>query len=291
MYRAADMFEVRDIDEPLETVVLADAGADSYVTLAPARGGMLTRWVLRGRDVFYLDEGTLRDPTKNVRGGNPVLFPSPGKLVGNQYQCKGKRGTLEQHGFARTLPWSVVERGTEAAASVVLRLEANAQTRAVFDWDFTLDYRYALCGPRLRIEQQVVNTGTEAMPFGVGFHPYFRVEQADKANTRIDTTATRAFDAVQQSTVWPQIDLAVPELDLRLVDHGSKPCALHSPKLTITLTGCPEFSHWVLWTVQGKDFVCVEPWTCPADALNSGQGLLEVAPGATATLWLEMAVA
>jgi galactose mutarotase-like enzyme len=174
---------------------------------------------------------------------------------------------------------------------VSLRLEASEKTGAAFDWAFRLDFRYSLRGARLRIEQRIENTGVEVMPFGVGFHPYFRVDQADKVNTRLDTTATHAFDAVAQNTVVPQIDLTLPELDLRLADHGSTPCRLLSPKATITLTGSAEFGHWVVWTLQGKDFVCVEPWTSPANALNSGEGLLEVAPGATVSLWLEIAVA
>ena len=35
----------------------------------------------------------------------------------------------------------------------------------------------------------------------------------------------------------------------------------------------------VLWTQRYKSFVCVEPWTAPADALNTGKGLVQVPPG------------
>ena len=65
--------------EGLESLVLHDTEGNGQLTLAPTRGGMATRLVLGGKDVFYLDEATLADVTKNVRGGNPVLFPQPGK--------------------------------------------------------------------------------------------------------------------------------------------------------------------------------------------------------------------
>jgi galactose mutarotase-like enzyme len=45
----------------------------------------------------------------------------------------------------------------------------------------------------------------------------------------------------------------------------------------------------VIWTLPGKDFVCLEPWTAPANALNSGESLLIVPPGAHRDLWTEIA--
>jgi galactose mutarotase-like enzyme len=40
----------------------------------------------------------------------------------------------------------------------------------------------------------------------------------------------------------------------------------------------------VVWTLAGKDFVCLEPWTAGADALNTGEKLLTLAPGEAKTL-------
>jgi galactose mutarotase-like enzyme len=66
---------------------------------------------------------------------------------------------------------------------------------------------------------------------------------------------------------------------LHLHDHGSSTASLSWAGRTITLACSPEFSHWVVWTLAGKDFVCVEPWTCPGNALNSGDRLLWVGAG------------
>ena len=105
------MFSTAPREDPLESLELRDTDAGSVLVLAPGRGGMATRWTLGGREVFYLDEASLRDPTKNVRGGNPVLFPQPGKLEGDVFERDGKRGSMKQHGFARNLAWTVVRRG------------------------------------------------------------------------------------------------------------------------------------------------------------------------------------
>src|SRR5690349_18135687 len=95
----------------LETITLEDHVAQARVVIAPTRGGMVTRFEVAGRPVLFLDESTLVDETKNVRGGNPVLFPSPGPLAGDRFTREGKPGSMKQHGFARQRAWSVAPRG------------------------------------------------------------------------------------------------------------------------------------------------------------------------------------
>jgi galactose mutarotase-like enzyme len=280
------MFEARLIEGPLPLVELEDRASRSLARLAPSRGGMLTSFRVGDVDVLYLDEATLRDPTKNVRGGNPVLFPSPGKLAGDAWARDGKQGSLKQHGFARNLPWSIERLGTEGAASVTLRLDANEETRAAWPWEFHLAYTYTLRGPAVHIEQRIENGGDSPMPFGAGFHPYFHVPQAEKAHARIPTRATRAFDNTRKETIdFSGLDLTRDEVDLHLVDHGSSSAELVWGERRVTVEGSPEFGRWVIWTLKGRDFVCLEPWTCPGDALNTGEGLLWLAPGEARTLW------
>jgi galactose mutarotase-like enzyme len=43
--------------------------------------------------------------------------------------------------------------------------------------------------------------------------------------------------------------------------------------------------------LAGSDFVCVEPWTARGDALNTGERLIMLAPGATHESWMEIAYA
>lgn len=281
-------FAVEPRADTLETLTLRDIGAGSECVLAPRRGGLATRLVLCDRDIFYLDEATLRDETKNVRGGSPVLFPQPGKLTGDVFVRGAVRGALKQHGFARTSAWKLIATSSVGAASATLELVSNDETRAAYPWDFTLRYTYSLRGNVLRIEQSITNRSDTEMPFGAGFHPYFSVPQREKATTRIGTTATRAFDNVTKTTgAFAPIDLARAEVDLHLVDHGARPCTLEWPSGAIIVRGSAEYTQWVIWTLRDKDFVCVEPWTCPGDALNTGERLLVLAPGETRELWIE----
>ena len=265
---------------------IADAAAGSSVTIAPERGALITSFKVRGRELLYLDQATFLDPSKNVRGGIPILFPSPGKLTDDRWHCDGQSGSMKQHGFARTRAWEV---GDVTPQAVTLTLQPDAATLAEYPWPFVATLQIAIAGPRLRLTMQVDNLGTSTMPFALGYHPYFLV--SDKRNARIDTDATRQFDNVSKAaSAFAGFDLTRDELDLHLLDQSAPSMSLHlGEESAIEVNASPEFAHWVIWTVAGKDYVCVEPWTSPGNALNSGERLQRLAPGESQRSVIEIA--
>jgi galactose mutarotase-like enzyme len=271
-----------------DAIELLDEGARSAVTIVPGRGGIVTRFRVGDREILYLDESTLRDPAKNVRGGIPVLFPSPGRLSGDRFARDGRSGSMKQHGFARDLPWSASTHADADAATATLVLESSDATRAVFPWSFRLTMAVSLRGSRLRLDVLVESTAGEPMPFAFGIHPYFLV--ADKAGARVATRATKAFDNVSKTVVpFHGFDLTAKEVDLHLLDHGGSDSSLEwADGARLDLRASPELTRWVVWTLAGREFVCVEPWTSPADALNTGESLLTADPGSPKRLWVEM---
>jgi galactose mutarotase-like enzyme len=274
-----------------DTVELVDDEARSAVSIVPARGAILTRFRVGERELLYLDEATLRDPAKNVRGGIPVLFPSPGRLTGDRFVRGGRSGAMKQHGFARDLAWETRSVGVTDAPRATLVLRSNDATRAAYPYDFLVAITFSLLGASLRLDVDVENPGGEPLPFAFGLHPYFLVADAGKARARIATKATRAYDNVEKKTVpFHGFDLTAKEVDLHLVDHGSTASELAwGDGSRLAIRGSAELTRWVVWTLAGRDFVCVEPWTAPADALNTGESLIEVPPGGKRSLSVELA--
>ncbi len=267
--------------------MLSLSSGEAGATLYPKRGGLLGQFWVGGRPVLFLDTATLEDTTRKVRGGIPILFPAAGRLSGDRYLRQGKSFPLKQHGFARDLPWTVEDA---EPATARLSLSSSRQTLAQFPFDFRLDFTFSVRASSLRIEQRYENRSPEPMPLHAGFHPYFLVPDAEKGKTEILTKATRAFDGVrEQEVAVSRIDLTAPELSLHLVDHGAASAEIRSPSGTALIRASGEFGHWVVWTLGGRDFVCLEPWTAPADALNTGQKLLWVPPGEAKTLWIDIA--
>jgi galactose mutarotase-like enzyme len=263
-----------------ELIELLDESTDSQVTVAPGRGGLVTSFRVAGRELLYLDPATLNDANKNVRGGIPVLFPTPGKLEQDRWQWGSQSGELKQHGFARNLEFTVA-KADPALAELVLQLTASSATLAVYPWDFLLELRFRLEGKRLSIASRIENRGLHAMPSAIGYHPYFLV--TDKAKAKIHVQATRAFNNVNKLVApFTGFDLTAPEVDLHLLDNPEPAAALDfGDGARLTLRTSSDFSVWVVWTVAGKEYVCVEPWTAPGNALNSGERVTLLQPGAT----------
>ena len=261
----------------MNEIVIADAASGTRASVAAERGGVVTGLEVGGRATLYLDRETLLDVTKNVRGGIPLLFPSPGKLEGDAWA----RGTLKQHGFARNLPWTLVDRSD---ASITLRLASSAITRASYPWDFTAEITYRVEASALRTELRVENRDATPMPFGFGTHAYFAL--TSPASFALTSAATRAFDNVTKREIAfdaRALRLGEAEVDLHLIDHASSSIAFTLDALRVSIDA-PAHRRWVIWSVPGKPFVCVEPWTCPGNALNSGVDLIVLAPGAKHTL-------
>jgi galactose mutarotase-like enzyme len=271
-----------------ELCKLVDAEARSEVTVAPRRGALVTSFRVGERELLYLDASTLNDASKNVRGGIPVLFPTPGKLESDAWSWHGRRGALKQHGFARNLPWALAGSHAQDLAEVTLRLDSNATTLAAYPFAFHAELTFSLAGACLSIVSRVTNDGAETLPFAFGYHPYFCV--TDKARASVDVHPTRVFDNVSKRTgAFTAIDLTAPEVDLHLLDHPSSRSALEfGDGSRLELRGTPDFSIWVVWALAGKDFVCVEPWTAPGNALNTGEKLSELPPGASHESRLEL---
>ena len=243
--------------------------------IVPERGGIVTRVAIGGDEVFYLDPTTLDTP--KVRGGNPVLFPNPGPLADGTYQADGKPFKLGQHGFAREMPWQVVRTGGGAAE---LRLVADDTTRPKFPYEFDVRLIYKCSGNTFTVEQVWNNLGDKPMPLHFGFHPYFAVADADKSKVTISTDATRAYDNVtKKEGPFTGFDLTVQEVDLHLIDHKPKETIMTRPgHRSLRISWADPYKWLVVWTLKGKDFVCVEPWTARANALNTGDGLVHVGP-------------
>lgn len=279
--------------------------------IAPSRGGLVTRFAVGDDEILYLDPRTLtpqpgQGPPK-VRGGIPVLFPIAGRLAGDRFTVPfvddlgagAGRGPapsfpMRQHGLARLAPWSVSD---VAQAHLTMEFRSGPQTRVNFPYDFVLRMTVDLerAGHRtLALELEVENLGKQPMPVHLGLHPYFLLPETDKAQARLEIAHESSAESPAVNNVTGETvhyagspDFAGPELDLHLTGVATETATLHVPGTTPS--GAPKsprvlawsdlFSTVVLWSVAMSDFVCVEPWSAPGNALNTGQDLMRIEPG------------
>lgn len=286
------VFAIALQQQQYKTYILSDSSAQSQLQVVPERGGIITSWRVQGEEILYLDAERFANPDLTVRGGIPILFPICGNLPDNTYTYKGQQYTLKQHGFARDLPWEVTDSVTQDLASLTLVLNSNDQTRAVYPFDFQLIFTYQLLGNSLEIRQRYINYSSESMPFSTGLHPYFR--SLDKTQLQFDIPATQ-FQDQRTKTTHPfagSFDLSQDEIDaaFRQLRDRSASVSDSSRQLHLQLSWDEIYSTVVFWTVKGKDFYCLEPWSAPRNALNTGEQLTHLAPGSSCEAVVRMTV-
>jgi galactose mutarotase-like enzyme len=274
---------VLDINQnQYKTYILTDPIAQTRLEVVPERGGIITRWQVRGQDLLYMDGDRFADPSLSVRGGIPILFPICGNLPNNTYTHQGKTYTLKQHGFARDLPWAVSDHPPQDG--ITLTLKSNDQTRTVYPFDFELTFIYRLQGNALLIQQRYANRSPEPMPFSTGLHPYFAASDAalEKNQLQFDIPATQLTNQIEQ-TQHPfsgKFDFEQAEIDVAFQQVARQEASVTHSGHRLTLSYDPIYATLVFWTIKGKDYYCLEPWSAPRNALNSGKDLTWLKPGA-----------
>jgi galactose mutarotase-like enzyme len=287
---AHENYTIRTYTDGFPLYELREESTDSSFVVCPERGGIATSCRLHGQELFYLDRETFLNPQANIRGGNPVLFPIAGQLVNGEYEWNGTTYRMKNHGVARTAAWEVVETGTSGSASITLSLRSNAETLAAYPFEFELRFTYRLKDGILSIEQQYRNLSDEPLPMVAGFHPYFATESK---NLTYGTDATRILDYndMQEKPFDGYLKLEGMVESAALLDAGKPEISFPLAKgRQVRLSYSEQFRYVVLWSVEGKPFVCVEPWTALNEALNSKQGLLTVAPGESLELALNFSL-
>ncbi|MFC4302957.1 aldose epimerase [Cohnella boryungensis] len=285
-----EIYHIRSFTDGYLMYELTESSTNSSFTICPERGGIVTSCRLRGQEIFYLDRDTFLNPKTNIRGGNPVLFPIAGQLVNGEYEWQGRSYAMKNHGVARTSVWEVLATGTEDSVFITLALRSNEETLAEYPFEFELRFTYRLKDGTLTIEQQYLNLSGQEMPMVAGFHPYFATESK---NLSYETDATRILDYNDNTEKafdgYLQLEGMVESA--ALLDAGKREIAFPLAQgRRVRLAYSEQFRYVVLWSVAGKSFVCVEPWTALNEALNDRKGLLMIAPEQTLHLTLSFAL-
>lgn len=263
------MFSYRTKQDEFESYILQNENGSTSIEIVPERGCIISQYIVNNELIFYLDESTLSNPTTNVRGGNPILFPISSYLENNQYRVNDTLYTMKQHGFARNLVGTVVEITTnEYSASITTELTSNQSTYEQYPFSFKLIMKYTLTNNSLNIEATVLNTDEKTMPFYLGYHPYFYI--ADKSQLEIIIPSSNVTELRPNSMNGATFNFNQPESNVIYADLQANSCHMidHARSLKLKLTTDDVFKYIVLWALEDKDFVCIEPWMAPVNAMN-----------------------
>ena len=129
--------------EDASGLIIAEINNEMATASVCLQGAHLMSWRPKSQavPVVWLSRDAKLAVGKSIRGGAPVCWP----WFGAHTSESGFPG----HGFARTVPWQVVESGSEpdSATRITLRLAEIEKTRAQWPHDSRLDLTFYFFSP------------------------------------------------------------------------------------------------------------------------------------------------
>lgn len=268
-------------------------------------GGGLRSYTVGGRPV--LDGYGAGEMCSGGRG--QVLVPWPNRLDGGRYEFGGaelqlplsepQRGNAS-HGLVRWEAWQVLESRSDRA---VVGHIVHPRPGYPFRLAVTVEYRMSAAG--LAVTTTATNTGTQALPYGVGFHPYLTAgtEVVDGAELHVPSATRLELDdggiptGRELSVEGSLHDFRSPRRvgAMQLDDCYTDLERDASGTARITLAG-PDNSAVAVWMDRSLPYamiftgdtltadrrrrgLAIEPMSCAPDAFRNGRGLTVLQPG------------
>lgn len=235
-------------------------------------------------------------------GKSSVLFPFPNRLNKGRYQWLGKTYQFPLnnaatgnaiHGFAREEAFEVQHVFLARNAASIRCFFDYQGNREYYPFPFSLELEFTIFDEgRFQLEVEVDNLGDTALPFGFGWHPYFRLaEQADAHHLKLPPCELVAINEQMIPTGGRSVfqDFKslkkVGETFLDNCFQNSKNTG--APKLTLKAAdrrlsvqaSAKKFPFFQVFTPPHRESIALEPMTCNVDAFNNQQGLTTLAAG------------
>ncbi|MCB5185356.1 D-hexose-6-phosphate mutarotase [Methylobacillus gramineus] len=272
----------------LVTLDIENPHATAKVAL---QGGHVMQWNPRHAEapVLWLSDQARFVSGRSIRGGVPVCWPWFGPHPTDETLCP--------HGFARVVPWEVVDAKPEDnnTTSVVMRLAESRQVEK--QWPYLCDLTLTInIGPVLKMALSTTNNGDVPFVIGEALHTYFQVSDIEVVKiTGLDHAEYE--DKVEDYALKRQFgDISFSDEVDRVYLHTESTCVLEDPglrrKIIIEKSGSSSTVVWTPWERKAaeigdlgshygwRQMVCVE-------SSNVRDNAVTVAPGETHVLTVQ----
>lgn len=217
---------------------------------------------------------------------SPLLFPIVGRLKNDVFVFQNKTYSLPRHGFARNFDFRIEH---QTKNSVLFSLESNTTTLAQFPFEFELKIEYTLTENVLKIKYLVCNTSKNTMPFSIGAHPAFAIENSFEEYSlqfnEVEQLISHQLENEQFNGSVQEIESKNGKINLEYSLFEKDALVFKELKSTnITLQKNNEFvlkmsfegfPYLGIWTKPNAPYLCIEPWCGLADNINHNGNIEE----------------
>ncbi|MFK7808882.1 MAG: aldose 1-epimerase [Saprospiraceae bacterium] len=277
-------------------------GQDRF-SLVPSFGATIIDLELGGQRI--LDTYNNEDEMQAYRRmKSALLFPFPNRLKDGRYIWNNDAYTFfindsitnnALHGFGLDKKFEVVKQETsESHCSVACRYEYNGDLPA-YPFPFTMEVLYKLKGAgKFSMTMTFYNDGAEAIPVGLGWHPYFKIgdniddlrmemppcEMIGVDKQMIPTGKRYEYDEFANSkkmgaTILDNCFFFPPS------DNNKAEVVLVSENIKLRfwqMTGEGKLNYMQIYTHPDRQSIAIEPMSCNVNAFNNGEGLMVLLP-------------
>lgn len=277
-------------------------------TLTLSAGQTTARITTNGGAVLRLDHAGVpllrpaEDDALPIDSACYPLVPFGNRIRGNRFAFEGMEYALEPntdwdrhylHGEGWRSPWSI---STQSDDCLVL---AHEHDGSALPYAYSAVQRFSLTDGGAEFSLSVTNQGRHAMPFGLGWHPYFPMTPQTTLQTRTGRMWTEVEGWLPGEPVEKprDLDFSQPQgLPYHWVNNGfedwSGQARIHWPErqLALRVDADPLFRTMFLFVSDTsfdpsyqRDFFALEPMSHLADGHNQPDlgGLVTLAPGET----------
>jgi len=286
----------------LSTVTISSPGGETTAEFVPGANLLCCSLRHRGEELLDTGRGVEAYAARGKTMGIPLLYPWANRLSRDGYTVAGRAVTLPSgepgarypvdpnglpiHGaIPGRVVWEAEADGDRLAASV--RWDAE-DLLELFPFRHRVSVQAIVDEQGLTLTTTVHADAGDPVPVAFGYHPYLRLPGSSREGWQVDLGATgqlvlddRMIPTGERVPLTPR-DFLLGE---RSLDDGL--ADLVSPAQFLVSDGERSLSasfeagyDWAqVYAPPEHDFICFEPMTAPADALNSHEGLRVLEPG------------
>ncbi len=283
----------------MRLVRLRSGGGELEAAFAPDAGLVGCSLTHRGEELLTQRRGLEEYARSGSTFGIPLLAPWANRLADFGYAVAGQEVELDRdsellrieehglpiHGLApHELRWEVEERGDALRAET----ELDRERLAAFPFPHRLAVEVTLADDALTIQTTLTATAAVPVPIAFGYHPYLTVPGAPRAEWTVELPVDRRL--VLDENLIPTGEEEPPGfrrgvLEDRSLDDGyvmpERPgrFTVTAGARTLGVEFLEGYTHAQVFAPAGKDLICFEPMTAPANALRSHDDLRLAPPG------------
>lgn len=257
-----------------------------------------------------LDGFSVKESSSSARG--QLLIPWPNRLRDGRYTFEGKAYQVPLsepekhnaiHGLLRWANWRVADRADDRVL-----MEHTLFPRTGYPFGLHVAVEYSVGSGGLTVDVTATNVGELPCPYGMGAHPYLRVEadsidacwleapggvrltQDERAiPVGTESVAGTAYDfRTSRQIVGTELDTAFTELRRDAAGCAWVRLLSRSADHGVGLWMDERYRYYMLYTGdtlpddrRRRRSLGVEPMTCAPNAFASGDGLITLVPGAS----------